>query len=61
MVKDIIYQPEQPGRLATFNGTPAAGTWTLQLADDMANASGGVLQSWSLEICGTRRRPMPSS
>ncbi len=52
VVKDIVYQPEQPGRLATFNGTPAAGTWTLQLADDTTNASGGRLQSWSLEICG---------
>ena len=52
VVKDIIYEPEQPGRLATFNGLPAAGTWTLQLADDTTNASGGRLQSWSLEICG---------
>ncbi len=48
----MINQPEQPGRLATFNGTPAGGTWTLQLADDTTNTSGGVLQSWSLEICG---------
>ena len=38
--------------LATFNGLPAAGTWTLQLADDTTNASGGRLQSWSLEISG---------
>ncbi len=53
ILKDIIYQPEQPGRLAAFNGTPAGGTWTLQLADDTTNTSGGELQSWSLEICGT--------
>ena len=52
VVKDIVYMPEQPGRLATFNGLPAAGTWTLQLADDTTNTSGGRLQSWSLEICG---------
>jgi len=52
VVQDIIYQPEQPGRLATFNGLPAGGTWTLQLADDTLNTSGGNLQSWSLEICG---------
>ncbi len=52
VVTDIIYQPEQPGRLAAFNGTVAAGTWTLQVADDLTNTSGGVLQGWSLEICG---------
>ena len=48
----MVNQPEQPGRLAAFNGTSAAGTWTLQLADDTTNTSGGSLQSWSLEICG---------
>ncbi len=52
VVSGMVNQPEQPGRLATFNGTPAAGTWTLQLADDTTNTSGGRLQSWSLEICG---------
>ena len=51
VVAGMINQPEQPGRLSTFNGTPAGGTWTLQLADDLAN-NGGRLQSWSLEICG---------
>ncbi len=52
VVSGMVNQPEQPGRLSTFNGTPAGGTWTLQLADDATNTSGGVLQSWSLEICG---------
>ncbi len=52
VVSGMVNQPEQPGRLATFNGTPAGGTWTLQLADDTANTSGGILSSWSLEICG---------
>ena len=52
VVKDMINQPEQPGRLSTFNGTSASGTWTLQLADDTTNTYGGRLQSWSLEICG---------
>jgi subtilisin-like proprotein convertase family protein len=51
VVSGMINQPEQPGRLATFNGTPAGGVWTLQLADDLAS-NGGRLQSWSLEICG---------
>ncbi|HNS01925.1 MAG TPA: proprotein convertase P-domain-containing protein, partial [Anaerolineae bacterium] len=51
VVSGMKNQPEQPGRLYSFNGTPAAGTWTLQLADDLA-ANGGILQSWSLEICG---------
>ena len=52
VVSGMVNQPEQPGRLAAFNGTPAGGTWTLQLADDTTNTSGGELQSWSLEICG---------
>ncbi len=52
VVSGMVNQPEQPGRLGAFNGTPAAGTWTLQLADDLANTSGGRLQSWSLEVCG---------
>jgi subtilisin-like proprotein convertase family protein len=52
VVSGMVNQPEQPGRLAGFNGTPATGTWTLQLADDTTNTSGGRLQSWSLEVCG---------
>ena len=57
VVAGMIHQPEQPGRLASFNGTPAAGTWTLQLADDTTNTSGGELQGWSLEICGDPPQP----
>ena len=53
VVSGMVNQPEQPGRLAVFNGQPAGGTWTLSLADDTTNASGGTLNAWSLEICGT--------
>ncbi|MBE2232893.1 MAG: proprotein convertase P-domain-containing protein, partial [Anaerolinea sp.] len=56
VVAGMINQPEQPGRLASFNGAPATGTWTLQVADDAAS-NGGVLQSWSLEICGNPPPP----
>ncbi len=52
VVRGMVNQPEQPGRLAAFNGQAAGGTWTLQLADDAAN-NAGTLNAWSLEICGT--------
>jgi len=53
VVSGMVYQPEQPGRLAAFNGQAAGGTWTLSLADDTTNTSDGTLNAWSLEICGT--------
>jgi subtilisin-like proprotein convertase family protein len=52
------HQPEQPGRLAGFNGQPASGTWTLTLVDDGANTSGGTLNGWSLEVCGAPPPPL---
>jgi subtilisin-like proprotein convertase family protein len=52
VVSSMFHQPEQPGRLAGFNGQSAAGTWTLSLGDDGANTSGGTLNGWSLEVCG---------
>ncbi|MBI4916794.1 MAG: proprotein convertase P-domain-containing protein [Acidobacteria bacterium] len=52
VVSSMFHQPEQPGRLSSFNGQPASGTWTLTLADDGANTSGGTLNGWSLEVCG---------
>ena len=43
-------QPELNSRLAWFDGQKAAGTWTLQIADD-TSAMVGTLNSWSLRIC----------
>jgi len=37
--------------LTAFNGSNPNGTWTLRITDD-ANVDAGVLQAWSLEICG---------
>ncbi len=42
------YQPNQP--LSAFNGQNQQGTWTLTVSD-MANADGGALSSWGLNIC----------
>lgn len=42
------YQPNQA--LSAFNGQNQQGTWTLTVSD-MANADGGTLTSWGLNIC----------
>ena len=52
VVTGMVNLPEQPGRLAGFNGQPAGGTWTLTMTDDANATSGGTLNGWSLEVCG---------
>lgn len=42
------YQPNQA--LSVFNGQNQQGTWTLTVSD-LANADGGTLTSWGLNIC----------
>lgn len=42
------FQPA--GSLATLNGLMSAGDWTLRVFDD-ADGDGGVLNSWSLQLC----------
>ncbi|MBL4604570.1 MAG: proprotein convertase P-domain-containing protein [Flavobacteriaceae bacterium] len=42
------FQPE--GSLSDFNGLQSLGDWTLSINDD-ANADGGTLLSWSIQIC----------
>jgi subtilisin-like proprotein convertase family protein len=44
------FRPE--GSLATLDGMPANGTWTLRVYDD-ANNNTGTLNAWSLVMCGT--------
>ncbi|HEU4496837.1 MAG TPA: proprotein convertase P-domain-containing protein, partial [Flavobacterium sp.] len=39
--------------LAAFNGQNSAGTWTLRLRDGYSG-DGGVLNSWSLNICSVQ-------
>ena len=49
--------PIQPlGNLSDFNGENALGDWVLSVEDDLA-IDGGVLNGWSLEICGTSDNP----
>ncbi len=43
------YKPE--GSLATLDGKPSAGTWTLRIVDGYTGDS-GTLTAWSLTICG---------
>ncbi len=45
------FKPELAYRLSWFDGEDAGGTWTLDLRDDVTNASGGTLTAWSLRIC----------
>ena len=55
VVSGMVNEPEGgagAGRLSSFIGQGAGGAWTLSLTDDTANALGGTLNSWSLEICG---------
>src|SRR5262249_3370840 len=42
------FQPLQP--LSTFNGTNAAGTWTLSITDNGTAGLLGTLNSWSLTV-----------
>ena len=50
------YRPE--GSLDAVSLENAAGDWTLEIVDD-ANADGGQLLGWSLEICYDASVPLP--
>ncbi|ANB19547.1 proprotein convertase P-domain-containing protein [Dokdonella koreensis] len=50
-LRNMALKPELNYRLSWFDGENAGGTWTLDLRDDVNNASGGTLTSWSLRIC----------
>ncbi|MFN0110263.1 MAG: HYR domain-containing protein, partial [Blastocatellia bacterium] len=58
VLKGVVVKPELAYRLGWFNGEDAGGTWTLDIRDDTANASGGTLNGWSIEIC--EMPPAPS-
>lgn len=45
-----IYRPASA--LSAFNGQSSAGNWRLQITDQ-ASGDTGVLNSWSLQLCGT--------
>ncbi|MBK7558913.1 MAG: proprotein convertase P-domain-containing protein [Chitinophagaceae bacterium] len=50
VLRPVGFQPEFANKLNLFKGMNTAGTWTLTLYDDVANASGGTLNSWSIDI-----------
>lgn len=47
-IDSLTYKPS--GLLSGFNGQVASGSWTL-IVKDMANADGGSLTKWGLQIC----------
>jgi uncharacterized repeat protein (TIGR01451 family) len=51
VLRGLQVKPELGYRLSWFDGEDAGGTWTLDLRDDGANASGGTLTGWSIRIC----------
>ncbi len=48
LTNEIIYKPLQS--LSTFKGESALGVWNLKV-EDRNKFDGGILQSWSIEIC----------
>jgi uncharacterized repeat protein (TIGR01451 family) len=51
VLKNMRLAPELAYRLGWFNGENAGGTWTLDLRDDTADANGGTLTGWFIEVC----------
>ncbi len=51
VLRPLVLKPELNYRLDWFNGENAGGVWTLDIRDDVADTSGGTLNSWGLEIC----------
>lgn len=49
--RGLSEKPENQYRLNWLYGELAGGTWTLDIHDDVADANGGTLTSWGLEIC----------
>lgn len=50
-LRGLGLKPENAYRLNWFYGENAGGTWTLDIRDDVADANGGTLTAWGLEIC----------
>jgi subtilisin-like proprotein convertase family protein len=46
------------GSFSSILGTNSQGTWTLRVFDGV-NQDGGILNSWSLNICSTPNTPLP--
>ena len=51
IVQGPMFTPESAYRLGWLKGENAGGTWTLRIRDDLANASSGTLNNWSITVC----------
>ena len=51
VLRPLVLKPELAYRLDWLVGEDAGGVWTLDIRDDLTNATTGTLNSWSLEIC----------
>ncbi|MFM9903957.1 MAG: pre-peptidase C-terminal domain-containing protein [Pyrinomonadaceae bacterium] len=51
VLRPLILKPEFSYRLDWYDGENPSGVWTLDIRDDLVNATTGTLNSWSLEIC----------
>ncbi|MFN0139258.1 MAG: DUF4394 domain-containing protein [Pyrinomonadaceae bacterium] len=51
VVRPMVLKPELAYRLDWFDGENPSGVWTLDIRDDLVNATTGTLNGWSLEIC----------
>lgn len=54
---DTETEPAEP--LSTLNGENSQGTWILRV-EDLAGGDEGLLEAWSLEVCGSASAPAPS-
>lgn len=57
VVRPMVLKPELNYRLDWFDGENPSGVWTLDIRDDLVNATTGTLNSWSMEIC---EQPAPA-
>lgn len=51
VLRPLILKPELAYRLDWYDGENPSGVWTLDIRDDLVNATTGTLNGWSLEIC----------
>ncbi|HYO49290.1 MAG TPA: S-layer homology domain-containing protein, partial [Chloroflexia bacterium] len=53
--------PPYATALSVFNGTPASGTWSLYVVDDVSSVDGGSIGQWCLEIVTDGATPKPTN
>jgi subtilisin-like proprotein convertase family protein len=53
--------PPYATALSVFNGTPANGTWSLYVVDDVSSVDGGNIGQWCLEVVTDGATPKPTN